>query len=128
MLRVTERDNPLSKPIIELNGAPPPVKSLFEVIAPFTVALTEAENARLAQCDARIDQGLVKIWYYYLDVGAALMTVWNERLYREKYGTFEEYCRAKSAFHRAHCYRLMAAAQIVKHLSPIGDILPKTEA
>jgi hypothetical protein len=60
-------------------------------VVPPAAALSEAEKATLAQCETRIAKG----WSAFLDVGDALLTVRDSRLYRSAFESFEEYCRVK---------------------------------
>jgi len=55
------------------------------------------------------------------------MEIRDNRLYRSDYATFEEYCRERWGWNRAHAYRQIDAAKVARTLSPIGDI-PKNEA
>lgn len=57
----------------------------------------------------------------FLYVGQSLMAIRDERLYEEKYDSFEAYCQKRWNFNRAHAYRLIEAADVVSELSPIGD-------
>ena len=77
----------------------------------------------LADCEARIEQGLAT----FIDVGTALLTIRDERLYRENHTTFESYCRARWDFTRAYAYRLIDAAQITRNLSPNRRQTPESE-
>lgn len=64
----------------------------------------------------------------FFEVGFALMQIKQRRLYRAEFQTFEEYCRKRWEFNRAHAYRLIAAAEVYETLSPMGDIpLPQNE-
>ncbi len=64
-----------------------------------------------------------------LDLGNALTLIRDCRLYRADYKTFEAYCRLKWQFGKAYAYRLISAAEVVAHLSTIGDTaLPENEA
>lgn len=60
----------------------------------------------------------------FFEVGAALLEIKQRRLYRAAFSTFEEYCRTRWQLNRSHAYRLVEAAEIKTHLSPIGDIPP----
>jgi hypothetical protein len=66
----------------------------------------------------------------FLRVGMALRALQERRAYLDQgHDTFEDYCRAKWGFNRAHGYRLINAAETVAALSPIGDTpLPANEA
>ena len=70
----------------------------------------------------------------FLEVGTALLHIRDYKagiLYR-RYGTFEDYCRQRWDFSRAHSHRQIVAASIYIGMSPRGDIpsetvLPTTE-
>ena len=96
------------------------VDSLFGVIE----ALTVPELSRRAELETTIERGLQT----FVDVGLALMEIRDARLYRADYGTFEEYCRERWGWTRRHTNRLIASAEVVDNLGPIGPILPSTES
>jgi hypothetical protein len=81
------------------------------------------EKQQLDQQEARIAHGLHK----FHEVGAALAVIRDQRLYRTDFANFREYCRARWGIGRQYAYRLMAAAEVVAQLSPLGDIVPQTE-
>lgn len=81
--------------------------------------LTTLESNRLAELERVIDRGLKTSW----EVINALAEINEKGLYPEPYETFEEYCEARWGFSRAHAYRLVKAAGVVKSLPP-GDLLP----
>lgn len=90
-------------------------------------ALSAQEEQELKRCEKVIKRG----WDTFVDVGKALATIQRDRLYRgEKYQTFEAYCRERWQYGKSHAHRLIGAAQVVEHLSPIGDTmsLPLNEA
>lgn len=65
----------------------------------------------------------------FREVGAALLEIRDRRGYLlAEFTTFEDYCRERWSMERAHAYRLINAAQVIDHLSPIGDTLPANEA
>lgn len=43
---------------------------------------------------------------------AALQEIHDQKLYKEKYGTFENYCRDELRIGRAHAYRLLEAENV----------------
>jgi len=89
-------------------------------------ALTAPEQDELHRCEAVIEEGRLA----FLEVGNALATVREKRLYRATHRTFEDYVQQRWDMGRAHAYRLLDAAQVVGALSPIGDtgVLPQNEA
>jgi hypothetical protein len=86
-------------------------------------ALIPAEAARLTV----LEEALTRDMQTFKSVGAALSEIRDARLYRQTHGTFEDYCRERWGMQRAHAYRLIESAEVVRHLSPIGDT-PSTES
>ncbi len=50
------------------------------------------------------------------------MQIRDNRLYRETYGTFEEYCKEKWDISRPRAYQLIKAAEVQDNLSTTVDI------
>ncbi len=87
--------------------------------------LSPAEKTELRRCETVIAQG----WQTFLDVGKALTTIRDHRLYRAEYRTFETYCRQKWQYGSAYAYRLISAAEVVANLATIGDSrMPENES
>jgi len=67
--------------------------------------------------------------YRFVDIGKALKEIRDSHLYKlVLYETFESYGRARWDMGRSQIYRLISAYNVVKNLSPNGDILPVNEA
>jgi hypothetical protein len=81
-------------------------------------SMTPDEEFALANCEKTIRQG----WKTFVEVGSALAQIRESRLYRRQARTFEQYCREKWGYHKSQSYRLIAAAQAVTYLSPMGDV------
>jgi hypothetical protein len=64
----------------------------------------------------------------FMRVGAALTQVRDKRLYREEYGTFEEFCQAEYGWTRQRAAQLIGASEVVESLSTTVDTLPTNEA
>ena len=88
-----------------------------------TEIINETEVCVLADCEKIIRQGLGT----FLEVGEALLTIREGRLYREHYSTFEDYCRKRWQMGRSYACRLTDAAGVAKNLLPIGSI-PSSES
>ncbi len=98
-------------------------------------SLTTDEKRRLAAYEHRIEFGLAS----FLDVAEALVAVRAEKLYREKFSTFEEYCRAKFDMTSRRARQIMEGAEVVhniKRLAPVASngnkssttpVLPRNE-
>ncbi|MCC6976446.1 MAG: hypothetical protein IT322_20755 [Anaerolineae bacterium] len=86
--------------------------------------LTALEQNDLERLEGVIAKGLAT----FMAVGEALTEIQSRRLYRASFATFESYCHARWGFSRSRAYRLIAAADVVQNLSPIGDTLPTTES
>ena len=78
--------------------------------------LSISEVRRLEQCETVILGG----WKTFLEVGRALVEIRDAHLYRREYRTFEEYCRHRWEYSRAHAYRLIDAASVATALGSIG--------
>lgn len=90
---------------------------------PAEVPLSAEELRVFQQCET-----LVARWQKAsLEAGPALEKIRDGRLYRQQHRTFEAYCSQRWGYGKAYSYRLIAAAEIVKCLSPTGDILPHCE-
>ena len=86
------------------------------------LALTN--HSDLLMLEATIERGLGT----FVEVGTALAAIRDGHLYRATHKTFEQYCRDRWDFERAHVHRLIQGAGVVGNLSPIGDKLPTTES
>jgi hypothetical protein len=76
----------------------------------------------------RKSEGLVEIARSAsLIAGKALVRIRDLHLYREHFQFFKDYCVEKWGFGKSHCHRLIAGAQVVEWLSPIGDFVPESE-
>jgi hypothetical protein len=79
-------------------------------------ALSRAECRQRNECETIISKG----WDTFIEVGHALVTIRDRRLYRDQYARFEDYCREKWDYSRTHANRLVNAATIAAVLAPIG--------
>lgn len=78
--------------------------------------------ASLSDLEAVIKRGLGT----FVEVGEALMTIRDDRLYRQQHDTFEAYCRERWGFGRTYAHRVIEAAEVTSML-PIGN-RPATES
>jgi hypothetical protein len=81
------------------------------------------ESHELERCEVVIKQGLQT----FIEVGQALMTIKEKRLYRINFKTFEDYCIERWAFKRTHVYQLIEASAVISNLSAMANILPQSE-
>lgn len=87
--------------------------------------LSKKEKADLLNAEKTIKKG----WNTFVEVGKALATIRDGRLYRENFTTFQEYTRDTWQYGRAYVDRLIGAAETIEILTPIGvKILPSNEA
>lgn len=82
--------------------------------------LSPAEVDRLSELEQVVERGVQT----FVEVGNALAEIRDQRLYRAEHATFEGYCRERWSMGRSHAYRMIDAAEVVKAVSPIGDIDP----
>ena len=84
------------------------------------------ESHELERCEVVIKQGLQT----FIEVGQALMTIREKRLYRIGFKTFEDYCVGRWGMVQQSATRLIRAYETVTNLQsePIGSVLPQTES
>lgn len=86
--------------------------------------LTKAEHSRFEKLEARIDAGLQS----FFDVGSALLEIRDNRLYRQDFFTFKDYCQERWDLSRPYAYQLMDATVIREQLKEQGvATLPQNE-
>lgn len=80
------------------------------------VTLSGSEAQELAECEAvlRGDLGA------FFRVGKALLKIRDDKLYRDRYGTFEEYCREAWQISRTYAFERIEAAKVVDNLQTFG--------
>lgn len=89
--------------------------------------ITTIEITELSTCEAIIERGL-KTFY---EVGDALQTIRDKRLYRVEFATFEEYCKQRWNIAHSRASQLMNAAHMyddLKTSTTVEVILPRTES
>lgn len=84
-------------------------------------ALTETEQSRLQHEEAAIEHGAQQ-------VGTALATIRDQRLYRGTHVTFASYCQQRWGISNRHANRQIMAAEIAGKLGPIGPTLTESQA
>jgi hypothetical protein len=83
--------------------------------------LSAREKIRLAQLERVIERGITE----FISVGLALAEVRSARLYREKYGTFESYCRERFALARSSVDGLIRSTETALLLASNGAQIPE---
>jgi hypothetical protein len=94
------------------------------VDAEIAVPLEPLETDRLSICEKVIEHGLAT----FVEVGDALLTIRDNRLYRGEYATFDAYCKERWGFSRQRAHQLTDAAEVVGIVSTIVDVPPGNEA
>ena len=79
--------------------------------------LTQPEADTLDKCEMVIEKGIKT----FVQVGKALLTIRDDRLYRTTYGTFEDYCQQRWQLARATAYQLVDAAQVDDALNAVDQ-------
>jgi len=85
--------------------------------------LTLTETDRLASLETTISAGLET----FSEVGAALLEIREQKLYRFDFDTFESYCQTRWSMTRQHANRMIKSAEVISNLEPIGS-KPENEA
>lgn len=97
---------------------------MTEAVHVVTSALSEIERARLVKAEQIISRGLTS----FVEVGAELAAVRDQRLYRAEFGTFEEYAERKWNLSRPRAYELINGSVLTSAMSAIADTpVPKNE-
>lgn len=89
--------------------------------------LTVIEHTELQKNEETISQGLKT----FVEVGGALLSIRDGRLYRAGFGTFEDYCRDRWQISNEYARLNMRAAEVVMNLQKtptIVGVLPATES
>lgn len=92
--------------------------------------LNESDQELKRKCEDTIRGGLD----YFVDVGRALVTIRDRRLYREEFATFDAYMKSEWGLSARHGHRLCDAAEVMQNLLPAPGssdqlvTLPKTES
>ncbi|AUI68133.1 DUF488 domain-containing protein [Beggiatoa leptomitoformis] len=86
--------------------------------------LSPNEFQEFAQHEAIVKEGLQTFY----DIGEALLTIRDKRLYRAEFNSFEEYCQEKWGFVRRQADRLIQAFEVTENLRPVGLTVPHNEA
>lgn len=83
--------------------------------------LTKSERMQLKEHEAVIDNGI----HTFVDVGNALLSIREGRLYKSEYDTFAAYCATKWGFNRNYANKIINASEVVRNLSTME---PKPES
>lgn len=87
--------------------------------------LSVNERAALLECEAIVRHGLKA----FVEVGHALAKIRDSKLYRETFGTFEDYCLATWDITDRYARNLWSAAEVVDELAKHNfAVLPETES
>lgn len=86
--------------------------------------LAPAEQTELERHEEVIDRGLKT----FNEVGAALLSIRDRRLYRAGYATFEAYCQQRWNIRRNYANKMIAAAGVLDNLGTNVPMLPANEA
>jgi hypothetical protein len=91
-----------------------------EVIEP----LTKTELSRRSQ----LEETIRAVQQSFVEVGAALKEIRDERYYRSTHSTFEAYCQDRWNLSRRHVNRTIESSEVVVNLGPIGPKVPECES
>ncbi len=86
-------------------------------------ALTGPERRKMNDLESIIEAGLKT----FVEVGAALSIIREQRLYRETHSSFDAYCEERWGWTRQRAAQLIDASDVVQELSTMVDTLPASE-
>lgn len=82
------------------------------------------ELSDLMEWEKPIEAGLRS----FVEVGNALAAIRDGKKYKAAgYTTFDDYCRQRWGIAKSQAYRSIQAAAVIGEMSPVGDVLPRTE-
>ncbi len=85
--------------------------------------LTIQENTRLRHCEAVIEKSMSSFY----DMGIALREIRENRLYKESFSTFDDYCIAKWGIKKDYANKVIGSSDVIDNLNTIVSVLPTTE-
>src|SRR5262252_6851682 len=86
--------------------------------------LSLEELNRFKACESIVEKGLQT----FVEVGASLLEIRDNRYYRQDFDTFEAYCRQRWQISRQRAHQLIDASEVARNLSTIVDIQPAHES
>ena len=88
-----------------------------------STALTETEVVKLRDLEGIVERGLQT----FVEVGAALAIIREQKLYRAAHSTFEAYCEERWGWSDRRARQLMDASEVVTSLAETGTMVPVNE-
>lgn len=88
------------------------------------VELTKHDRIRLNRYESLIQRCMPS----FVEVGAALLHIRGEKLYRETHRSFEAYCKDRWGFTRQRAHQYIESAVVVNKVSTIVDTFPRNES
>jgi hypothetical protein len=92
-----------------------------------TQKLTTQDRHILESCEEIIDEGLKTILEKFYVVGQALVMIRQQRLYRAKYSSFDEYVTVRWDMKRRTADRFIKARQVLDQITPTA-VMPTRES
>jgi hypothetical protein len=128
-MKTKKRKNDAPKAEVTVKIEPPVSPEAEEVISQEKTPLTPEEQQLLDQSEKTIKLGLGQ----FIDVGNALISINDHKLYRIGFETFDDYCQQRWNLSDNYAYRLINAARCVavlkEKLKPEGvTIFPTNES
>jgi hypothetical protein len=79
--------------------------------------LTDAQYIELLSCEEVLASG----WKTFVEVGRALASIRDHKLYEAEFDTFEQYYRAKWHFEHSKVYHWIWAAEVTNNIAALKD-------
>ena len=96
----------------------------MELEATKLAGMTPAESRHLKALERRISAGLQT----FREVGAALLEIRDQRLYRDTHSSFEAYCTERWGMNRTRAYQLIDSARVVQTLGEPEGLVNEAQA
>ena len=77
------------------------------------------ENLSIVESDNLLlyESIIERVLKTFVEVGGALLAIRESKLYRQEYGTFEEYCKGRWSIERRRAYQLIDASIVVSNIT-----------
>ena len=97
-----------------------------------TIVLDKKQDAALSTVESKdlrsLEQVIERGQKTFLEVGKALLAIKAQKLYRQDFKTFAEYCTDRWGFAKSRAYQMIDAAKVVENVQHVGQIAPPANA
>ncbi|MEI8376803.1 MAG: hypothetical protein WCJ35_28645 [Planctomycetota bacterium] len=97
-----------------------------------TPTAARKQDAALSTVESKdlrsLEQVIERVQKSFLEAGKALLAIKAQKLYRQDYKTFAEYCTDRWGFAKSRAYQMIDAAKVMENVQHVGQIAPPANA